>query len=250
MNQDRSTQIFFGIVFVGIPALYGIWRLIPYLLFYLLPFVFFTALFVAIWFGVLSVSEENYSWLGLVIPATAVALYVLLGFPKESSFSKNGIPVEGKFLFEWFNQTKTWFDVALWSLIPEGLFFIAPQVPVPWVPYDLNTLRWIFWVSYGVTSPLLFFAVGTAKAYQLKKDLEAKYTKIAEENLRHLRARQSENSSLAHHAKEQQKNFEREKNDLLDEIAKLKELIKFKRKADGPSILDTPPSGVLDSDEL
>ena len=140
MNQDRSTQILFAAVFIGAPALYFLWRLMPYILFYVAPFAILSLALAAIWLsGVATLAEEDYSWLALFIPLSAIAVFLFVGFPKVYLATKaGGFPIDGIFFYDAFNSVKAWFDTALWSVIPEGLSFLAPTVPVPKVLYELN----------------------------------------------------------------------------------------------------------------
>ena len=152
MNHDRSTYVLFAVVFIGVPGIYILWCLLPYLLFYAAPFLILSLAFASVWAATIIIfAEEDYSWLALIIPLSAIAVFLIVGFPRVYLATKTGdLPIDGIYFFNFFNNVKSWFDHALWSVIPEGLNFLAPRFPVPKELYDLNSVRWILWASLGI----------------------------------------------------------------------------------------------------
>ena len=255
MNQDRSTQILFGLIFIGCPALYFLWRLTPYLIFYLLPFLLASALFAGIWIVALKAfSEDDYSWLGLVIPLSGIAVFLLIGFPKVYLATKAGtLPIDGISLFNAFNAVKSSFDHVLWSMIPQGLWFLAPTVPVPKELYDVNSVRWILWVSLGIGAPIVFLFFSSQKVRAIKDALEAKYQKVADENSKELEAVQTEKYKARRDSDIEKRHVEQERDYFREEHAKLKALLEFQKKAQGATNEDGErenKKGVLDSEDL
>ncbi len=255
MNQDRGTQILFAAVFVGCPALYFLWRSIPYLLFYFLPVIIASALFAGLWTVALKAfSEEDYSWLGLIIPLSGIGVFLLVGFPTVYLNVKAGtVPIEGIYFYNAFNSVKASIDHALWSIIPEGLNFLAPTNPVPKQLYDLNTVRWILWISFGIGAPTPFLFLSGRKVRSIEDALEEKYKKIADENKKELNAVLIEKSHALRAAENSQRQVEQERNYYRDEHAKLKALLDFQKKAAGATdqnVTREHKKGVLDSEDL
>ena len=85
MNQDRSTQILFALVFIGVPALYVFWRIVPLLIFYVMPLVLVSCLLAGIWMAGLAATDEDYSWLALFIPLTAVLVFFVAWISKSGA---------------------------------------------------------------------------------------------------------------------------------------------------------------------
>ncbi len=255
MNQDRSTKIYFAVVFIGCPAFYFLWRLMPYLIFYAAPFLILSCTFAALWAIPVNVfAEEDYSWLGLIIPLSAVALFLKFGFPKGYLATKaDSVPIEGVYFFNLFNAVKGWFDHALWSVIPEGLHFLAPTVPVSKEPYGLNSVRWILWVSLEIGAPMAFLAFCGHQGRAFKNGLEAKYQKIAKDNQDELDTVRTEKFEALRNAEIDKRHVEEERDHHRTEHAKLKTLMEFQKKAAG-SINENghreSKKGVLDSEDL
>lgn len=252
MKQDTSTKILFALVFIVVPSLYIFCRVVPYLLFYALPFASFSVLFASLWVAGASLGDDDYSWLGVIIPLSAVGVFLLVGFPKPPLILKGGaLAIDGVYFFDWFNHTKAWFDYALWHVIPEGLAFLAPTVP-PNEHYDLNTIRWLFWISLGIGAPLVFMFLSADKARAVKRTIEAKYQAIHEENLAQLDNAKDENSDRIRKMESQMQGIQQERDHYRDEHAKLKTLLAFQKKADGAA--NDPDGngkkGVLDSEDL
>jgi hypothetical protein len=255
MNQDRSTQILFALVFIATPALYFLWRLMPYILFYVAPFAILSLLLAGFWFvAVTTLAEEDYSWLALIIPLSAIAVFLTVGFPKVYLATKAGsLPIDGIFFYNAFNAVKAWFDSSLWSLIPEGLIFLAPTVPVPKQLYDLNDVRWILWVSLGIGAPAVFLLFSGHKVRAIKAALEEKYQKIAKDNQAELDSVRAEKYRALREAEIDKRNIEQERDHYREEHAKLKTLIEFQKKAAGSTNEKgerETTKGVLDSEDL
>ncbi len=64
-------------------------RVVPYLLFYALPFASFSVLFASLRVAGASLGDNDYSWLGVIIPLTKVAVFLLGGFPKPPLILKS-----------------------------------------------------------------------------------------------------------------------------------------------------------------
>lgn len=258
MNQDRSTQILFGVVFIALPGIYFLWRLIPYLLFYCLPVVVASALFAGLWFLSLKFfSEDDYSWLGIIIPLSGILVFLLLGFPKLYLATKAGklqeLPIDGVFVFNAFNSVKSSIDHALWSIIPEGLTFLAPADPAPKELYDLNTVRWLLWISLGIGAPILFLILSSQKVRSIQDALEEKYKKIADQNKAECAAIRTEKYHALRNAEMNQRQIEQERDHYREEHAKLKALLDFQKKAGAATDQNGSQEikkGVLDSEDL
>jgi len=254
MNQDRSTYILFGMVFIGAPALYFLWRLMPYILFYVAPFAILSLLLAAIWTAAVALTDENYSWLALIIPLSAIAVFIAVGFPKVYLATKAGsLPIDGTFFYDSFNAVKAWFDSSLWSVIPEGLSFLAPTVPVPKELYDLNDVRWILWVGLGIGAPVLFLLFSSHKVRAIKSALEEKYQQVAKSNQAELDSVRAEKYRALREAEIDKRNVEQERDHYREEHAKLKTLIEFQKKAAGSTNENgerETTKGVLDSEDL
>lgn len=251
MNQDRSTQILFGVVFIAIPSLYFVWRLMPYLLFYALPFILLSCLFTFLWIAGVMAVNEDFSWLGIIIPLTAIAVFLIAGFPKDAVILKNGSTlIDGQFFYNAFNAVKAWFDHALWSMTPE---FFAPSMPVPKELYDLNDVRWILWTSLGIGAPAIFIFFASHRIGKIEDAIEAKYKEAASHNYNELCAMRTQKYEADRSADIRIKNTERERDHFQEELSKLKTIIEFQKKAAGSAIRETDPSpkkGVLDSEDL
>lgn len=258
MNQDRGTRILFAAVFIGCPALYILWRSIPYLLFCCLPVIVASALFAGLWIVALKAfSEEDYSWLGLIIPLSGILVFLFFGFPKVYLATEVGtvqrLPIDGSSIFNAFNSVKASIDHALWSIIPEGLTFLAPANPAPKELYDLNTLRWILWISLGIGAPILFLIFASQQARTLQNALEEKYKKIANQNKAELDGVRTEQYQALRAAENSRRQVEQERDHYREEHAKLKVLIDFQKKAAGAADQNGDrhnKKGVLDSEDL
>lgn len=255
MNQDRSTYILFGTVFIGVPVLYFLWRLMPYLLFYGVPFLILSCALATLWAAsVIVLAEEDYSWLALIIPISAIVVFIIVGFPRVYLATKTGdLPIDGVYFFNFFNNVKSWFDHALWSVIPEGLNFLAPTLPVPKELYDLNSVRWILWASLGIGAPGAFLLFCGHKGRALKNVLEAKYQQIAKDNQDELDRVYLEKSKALRNAESNQRFVEQERDHYRTEHAKLKTLMEFQKKAAGATTQEGDrdiKKGVLDSEDL
>lgn len=255
MNQDRSTQILFAAVFIGAPALYFLGRLMSYILFYVAPFVILSLALAAVWTAaVATLTDEDYSWLALIIPLSAMAVFLLVGFPKVYLAVKPGsFPIDGIFFYDAFNSVKTWFDTALWSLIPEGLSFLAPSVPVPKEPYDLNDICWILWASLGCGAPIVFLLFSNRKVRAIKEALEEKYQQVAKDNQAELDSVRAEKYRALRQAEVDKRHVEEERDHYREEHTKLKTLLEFQKKAAGSTNQDgerETKKGVLDSEDL
>jgi len=254
MNQDRGAQVLFAAFFIGVPALYFVFRATPYLLFYLAPFVLSSLILSAVWTGGVALAEEDYSWLGLIIPLTSVLVFLAVGFPKVYVVTTpESFPIDGVYFYNAFNAVKSALDHTLWSVIPEGLAFLAPTVPVPKEPYDLNDVRWILWVSFGIGAPLTFLLFSSHKVRAIKEALEAKYKQIAKDNQNELDAVRSEKLQALRNAEGQVRHVEQERDHYREEHAKLKTLLEFQKKATSATNQDAErdiKKGVLDSEDL
>lgn len=210
--------------------------------------------FAALWVAGAALGDDDYSWLGVIIPLTAVAVFLLVGFPKPPLILKDGgLAIDGAYFFDWFNHTKAWFDYALWHVIPEGFSFLAPTVPVRNEPYDLNTIRWLLWTSLGAGAPLAFLLLSGGKVRAIKKAVEAKYQKIAEENEAQLDHAKEENSVRIRKIESQMQGIQQERDHYREEHAKLKTLLEIQKKAASAANQEADPNnkkGVLDSEDL
>jgi len=253
VNQDQNAKIVFWGFFIGVPATYVLMRVAPYLLFYVLPFVILSLLWAHLWHKALSALKESYAW--LVIPITGVAIFCIAGFPKDVVYLKNGAAlIDGQRCFDWFNAVKGGFDHALWSVIPDGLTFLAPRMPPTKVLYDFNTVRWLLWTSLGVGGPAGFFFHSLEKVRDKKTALEKKYEEAAKEKQRLFDEEKESHRGRIQKIKVAFQALETERDRLQNDNTKLKALAEFKKKAlgaknDGEST-EPLPAGVLDSDVL
>lgn len=254
MNQDREAQILFAAVFIVTPTLYFLWRLTPYILFYIIPFLMLSLTVAAVWAAGVALAEDDYSWLALIIPLSAIAVFLLIGFPKVYLAPKRTLlPIDGVFFYNAFNSVKAWFDTTLWAVIPEGLGFLAPTVPVPKKPYDLNVVRWILWGTLGIGAPIAFLFFSNHKVRALKNALEEKYQKVAEDNEIELNSVRAEKDRALKEAEISKRHVEAERDHYREQHAKLKALLEFQKKAAGVPNQDgelNAKKGVLDSEDL
>lgn len=252
MNQDRYLKILFPMVVIGIPGFGVFWHFVPYLLFYAMPFAFLSVSFAGLWVALAALNEDDYSLLGLIIPLTAVLVFLLAGFPKPHLILKDGsLAIDGVYFYHWFNNVKAWFDYSLWHVIPDTLAFLAPTVPVPKELYDLNDVRWILWTSLGIGAPILFLVLSASRVRAVKKAIEAKYQAIRDQNEAQLDDVKEESADQIKQIQSQMQALQQDRDHYREEHAKLKTLMEFQKKAAG-SVKAEPnhKKGVLDSEDL
>lgn len=153
MNQDRGTQILFGLVFIGCPALYFVLRLFPYVVFYLIPFLVLTFTLGFLWNGIVVSEPMSYRRLFFLFPVSAILLLVVVRFPSSEPLGTSKITLESPCLYHGFNHVKSSVEgIINWSWLSgfRLIFpFLLPSERYERVLYDLKDLSWALWMGVG-----------------------------------------------------------------------------------------------------
>ena len=182
MNQDAGTKILFGLVFLGGPALYIVWRVLPYFLFYAVPFLAVGLLFGFLWNLACKAEPMSYRRMGFLFPLSALLLLFTVGFPVAScQIPLTSAQLQSPWLFEAFNNLKSSLDAGLnWTWLSyyrQWLPFLLPPERYQAVLYDLSDLSWTLWLGLFTAAPVVFFILAARDETNAISRIENDYEK-------------------------------------------------------------------------
>lgn len=254
-QQDEDTQKLFGLVFLVIPGLYLLVRVLPYLLFYALPVVVVSAAVAALWRLGIHFDENRFRSLVLVIPGTAILLLLFAGIPEATKVEGNYLVPNGQYFFQLFNTWNRGILGFLFSITPEPFdgFLGLTKKAAPKL-YDWNTVRWLLWISTGVGAPVALFAWGSRHEHRLEQEHEERLKTELTKKDRELDELKARAKSRINEIIREKSQVEERAEMLSAEARKWKELAAFNTKASDVGITanreDQGQKGVLDSDAL
>lgn len=104
MNTENDKYLF-AFVFIGCPALYILFRMLPILVFYLVPFLGSALLIGWIWTEGCHVKHVNYRRVAALMAGTILVLVLTVGFPHPMAMGQKGkILLESRLLYDAFNS--------------------------------------------------------------------------------------------------------------------------------------------------
>lgn len=176
--RSENDNALFGFVFIVCPILYFlIWNL-PYLIFYVLPFLGSTFLVGNLWIAGCHAKPVDYRRVALLMAATVVFLIVTIGFPHPIALTgKREAIIESPFLFTVFNSLSldieglinaSWLRHFRWifpGLLPPATY--AAKL------YDLRNLAWALWVGVCFGAPAVFFRSEAQQDQERIRKIEA-----------------------------------------------------------------------------
>lgn len=153
-------------MFVGCPAFYVLWRVLPYLVFYVAPFLLIGTLAGVLWKSACSMEPANSRRLAFLFPLSAGLLLFFLGFPStQCRVPLMNAELESASLCHAFNDMKAWLDgVINWSWLSYYRFLFPVFLPperYQAVLYDLRDLSWVLWLGLFTLAPAVFLFLGS-----------------------------------------------------------------------------------------
>lgn len=179
MNTENDKYLF-AFVFIGCPALYGLFRMLPLLVFYLVPFLGSALLIGWIWTEGCHVKHVNYRRVAALMAGTILVLVLTVGFPHPVALGQKGkILLESRFLYDAFNSFSAGLEASIntsWLKYFRPLFGrLLPPLDYEPVLYDLRDLAWALWLGVCVGAPALFLHLGKKEDQERILKLTADY---------------------------------------------------------------------------
>ncbi len=179
--RDDGTKFLFGAVYIGLPALYLMSRVLPYVVFYVVPFALVGIVFGFLWNFTCQAEEVSYRRVGFLIPLTALLLLITVGFPSPESQGPLPAELQSPELFNAFNGMKSYLDGGLnWSWLSYFRYwlpFLLPPLRYQFVLYDLRDLSWMLWLGLFIAAPAVFLCLSVKAEKNEIERIKGEYEK-------------------------------------------------------------------------
>lgn len=174
-QAERVIVVVFGILGVSIGFYILLWVL-PYILFYAVPFILISTFVGATWAALCQIKETDYSRLAVLLPLTAIACFFIMGFPSEIKYSDDGkaILLESRSLFNAFNSVNEYLQGWIHAVGRAGL---SSKKYHPTL-YDWRNMAWIMWLSLVSGAPAVCLLHMAHLRVTSKNETEEKYKKL------------------------------------------------------------------------